>query len=83
MRMGIDMETVRINTPFIRLDALLKFTSLASSGGEAKLYIQNGEIMVNNAVCKERGRKLYTGDTVIKGGSIYIVEGPSKESPPK
>ena len=42
---------VKIETPFIRLDALLKFAGAVETGGEAKLIIQNGGVMVNGVPC--------------------------------
>ena len=36
------MKTVKIETPFIKLDSLLKLADLVSSGGEAKMVIQDG-----------------------------------------
>ena len=40
-------ETVTISTPFIRLDALLKFKGEAETGGQAKQMIQDGLVKVN------------------------------------
>ena len=59
------METVKIDTEFIRLDDLLKLTGVASTGGQAKVMIQSGLILVNGEVCPMRGKKLREGDTVI------------------
>lgn len=59
--------TVRINTEFIRLDALLKLANIAASGGQAKWKIQNGEILVNGKPCTQRGKKIRSGDSVICG----------------
>ena len=36
------METITIRTEFIKLQDLLKFANLVSSGGEAKECIQSG-----------------------------------------
>ncbi len=58
------METVKIDTEFIRLDDLLKLTGVASTGGQAKVMIQSGLILVNGEVCPMRGKKLRDGDTV-------------------
>ena len=49
---------------FITLDALLKATGLAGSGGAAKIMIGAGVVQVNGAVELRRGRKLRLGDTV-------------------
>jgi ribosome-associated protein len=48
----------------ITLDALLKATGLASSGGEAKMLIVQGQLRVNGEVETRRGRKLRAGDEV-------------------
>lgn len=50
--------------PGTRLDQLLKFADLVSTGGEAKTRIQSGEVEVNGAVEKRRGYKLKEGDVV-------------------
>ena len=51
-----------ITTEFIRLDALLKLSSLAETGGHAKSMIQNGDVLVNGEVCTMRGKKMRDGD---------------------
>ena len=43
-------ETVKIQTEFIKLDALLKFAGVTETGGEAKEAIQAGEVKVNGEV---------------------------------
>ena len=67
-------ETIKIETPFIRLDALLKFAGAVETGGEAKMVIQNGEVKVNGEVCAMRGKKLRPGDRAELDGQIYVVE---------
>ena len=67
-------ETIKIETPFIRLDALLKFAGAAGTGGEAKLLIQEGRVSVNGKVCVRRGKKLRPGDRAELAGQVYVVE---------
>lgn len=68
------MTEIKINTEFIKLDALLKFASLVSSGGEAKAIIQDGQVLVNGEVCTMRGKKIREGDTVsVTGGDEVKV----------
>ena len=55
---------VTIDTDFIKLDALLKYASIAMTGGEAKIYISEGMIRVNGEVCTMRGKKIYPGDII-------------------
>ena len=70
----MERERVKIETPFIRLDALLKFAGAVETGGEAKLIIQDGGVMVNGEVCTMRGKKLYPGDQAELDGQIFVVE---------
>ena len=58
------MENITIQTDFIKLDSLLKFTALVGTGGEAKLVISEGLVTVNGEVCTQRGKKIFPGDTV-------------------
>lgn len=51
----------------ITLDALLKATGLASSGGVAKGLIVDGSVRVNGELETRRGRKLRAGDAVSLG----------------
>ena len=52
---------------YITLDALLKATGMASSGGAAKVLIAGGEVRVNGEVDTRRGRKCRAGDEVVVG----------------
>lgn len=67
------METISINTEFIKLDSFLKFAALVGTGGEAKMLIQDGLVLVNGEVCTQRGKKLRAGDRVELGGDIYEI----------
>lgn len=70
------METIPITTEFIKLDAFLKFCGAVGTGGEAKLRIAAGEVLVNGEVCAMRGKKLRPGDTVsFDGGEYAVVQG--------
>lgn len=53
-----------INTEFIKLESLLKLTAVCSSGGEAKMVIQDEMISVNGEICTKRGKKIRSGDLV-------------------
>ncbi len=68
------MTEIKIETEFIKLDALLKFANLVMSGGEAKTRIAEGEVLVNGESCTMRGKKLRPGDTVtLDGETVKIV----------
>ena len=67
------METITITTEFIRLQDLMKLGSLVSTGGEAKIMIQDGQVSVNGEICLQRGKKLRPGDVVQYGGHSCTV----------
>jgi len=68
----------RIQTAFIRLDALLKLAGLVNSGGEAKQRIQDGEVSFNGTPCTMRGKKCYPEDKIeLDGQKITVLGGES------
>lgn len=54
----------KLDGAFIKLESLLKCNGLVSTGGQAKVFIQNSEVYVNNEICLQRGKKLHKGDIV-------------------
>ena len=64
---------VTITTEFIKLQDLLKFANLVSTGGEAKIRILEGEVSVNGEVCEMRGKKIRPGDVVVFDGEELTV----------
>jgi S4 domain protein yaaA len=68
-----EIEKIAINTEFIKLDQLLKWANLTGSGVEAKMFIQNGEVKVNDVVETRRGKKIYDGDIVEFAGEKIAV----------
>ena len=69
---SVTME-IPITTPFIKLEAFLKFAGAVETGGEAKNLIQSEQVLVDGAVCTMRGKKLLPGMTVELEGSRYTV----------
>ena len=70
------MTKIKIETEFIKLDALLKFANLVSSGGEAKIRIAEGEVLVNGEICTMRGKKCRAGDVVeLDGQTVEVGQG--------
>ncbi len=65
---------MKIDTEYIKLDSFLKAANLASSGGEAKLFIIDRMVKVNGEIETRRGRKLYPGDRVEVNGKVFEVE---------
>ena len=58
----MDRHDIKITTEFIKLQDLLKFAGAVETGGDAKLIIQEGRVMVNGEVCTMRGKKMRPGD---------------------
>lgn len=77
------MNEFVIKGEFIELIKLLKAAVLASSGGEAKLMVEDGIVQVNGEVEMRKRRKLRPGDVVeIMGNQIAIAAGPGEETIP-
>ena len=58
------MKELFIKEEFIKLDSALKFSGVLGTGGQAKMVIQEGLVLVNGEVCTMRGKKLHDGDIV-------------------
>lgn len=69
------MKAVEISDDFIKLGQLLKLANLVSSGVEAKIVIQNGEVKVNGEVECRRGKKIYPQDIIEYDGQQVTVIG--------
>ncbi|MBQ9841775.1 MAG: RNA-binding S4 domain-containing protein [Clostridia bacterium] len=54
----------KLNDEYIRLDDLLKLTGCVQTGGQAKVLIQGGGVLLDGEVCTMRGKKLRGGETV-------------------
>lgn len=67
------MQTIIISTEFIKLQDLMKFADLVSSGGEAKTLIQNGQVLVDGSPCLQRGRKIKPGNIVTFQNKSFSV----------
>lgn len=62
------------SSPTIRLDQFMKAAGLVGTGGQAKMLIQDGEVMVNDTIEKRRRRQLKHGDVVVFEGEEFLVE---------
>lgn len=67
------MEKIVIETEYIKLDSLLKFSAAVGTGGEAKYVIAEGMVTVNGEVCTMRGKKLRPGDKVSFQGLDFEI----------
>lgn len=65
---------IEITTEYIKLQDLLKFSTLTSTGGEAKVLVQEGAVSVNGEVCTQRGKKIRPGDDVQIADIVLTVK---------
>ena len=75
--MKVKLQGVRrigITGEYIRLDTLLKLANITSTGGEAKMRIQNGEVFVDGGLCTMRGKKIRPENVVRLGSETLIVK---------
>lgn len=69
------MQTFQLEKhDFIELYKLMKIMQLASSGGEAKMLIDERLVTVNGEVETQRRKKLRKGDVVVFKGEQVTVE---------
>ena len=69
----MEEQKIQIKTEYIKLEALLKFSGVTETGGEAKQAIQEGEVRVNGETCTMRGKKLRSGDVAELDGVRIVV----------
>ncbi|QDU89247.1 ribosome-associated protein [Pirellulimonas nuda] len=62
------------NQTTIHLDQFLKAQGLVATGGQAKLVIQGGEVLVNGELETRRRRQLRQGDAVAYGAEEMVVQ---------
>ena len=72
--MGKKTVKLRKGEEYITLQSLLKVTSIISTGGMAKMYLVDNEVLVNKERENRRGRKLYAGDIVEADGLVIEVQ---------
>ncbi len=65
--------SIREQDEFIKLGQALKKADLVSSGVEAKIVIQDGQVTVNGETELHRGKKLHDGDVFSYDGETVKV----------
>ena len=68
------MEKIKIKDEFIKLGQALKLAGLVDSGLDAKIEIQEGNVLVNVETECRRGKKIYAGDVIEFNGQQIKVE---------
>ncbi|MBR5523751.1 MAG: RNA-binding S4 domain-containing protein [Clostridia bacterium] len=57
-------QQFKLEDEYIRLDDLLKLTGCVETGGQAKVLIQSGGVLLDGEVCTMRGKKLRGGEKI-------------------
>ncbi|CAM2844472.1 MULTISPECIES: S4 domain-containing protein YaaA [Dellaglioa] len=64
---------IYLETPYMMLQQVLKSETIINSGGEAKWFLRENEVLVNGELEDRRGRKLYPGDVIEVPGIAIIT----------
>lgn len=67
------MIKIAIKTDYITLSQFLKLSNIVQSGGEAKIFLLNEEILVNGQKDNRKGKKLYKNDQILVNNEEYII----------
>ncbi len=68
------MRAVEISKEPVELYKILKFEGMASSGGEAKLLIADGQVLVNGKVEMRKRKKIVSGDVIALGDEEIRIQ---------
>ena len=60
----IEKIEFKLKGEYIELIKLLKLLQIAESGGQSQLFVEEGEVMVNDTIEHRKRAKLRTGDVV-------------------
>lgn len=65
---------IEIHTEYIELQQLLKILNLISSGGQAKQFLNEYDVLVDGVKETRRGRKIYNGMKVKVDNKTYLIK---------
>ncbi len=71
--MSADIPLIDISVQPIELCKLLKIANMVGGGGEAKIVISEGYVLVNNEVEFQKRKKVYQDDIIEFNGEIVQV----------
>ncbi|MTT31050.1 S4 domain-containing protein YaaA [Terrilactibacillus sp. BCM23-1] len=73
------MSEIQLNPgqEFMTLGQLLKIAGVIGTGGQAKWFLSEYAVIVNDEPETRRGRKLYEGDRIeIEGQETFVIQKP-------
>ena len=68
------MRRVEITKEPVELYKILKFEGMVSSGGEAKLVIADGLVLVNGQVETRKRKKIVSDDIIEFDGDVILIQ---------
>lgn len=68
------MINFKLDTEYIELIKLIKFTRVSESGGQAKLFVEDGLVLRNGEVEYRKRAKIRKGDRIEIFDEVIIVE---------
>ena len=72
--MAVKTIILRGDEEYMTLQSLLKLTNVISTGGMAKIYLQDNVVLVNGEAENRRGRKLYRGDKIDVANTVFVIK---------
>ena len=64
---------VVIDTEYISMDKLLKFSGIADTGGQAFMMVEDGIITLNGVLVTEKRKKVRPGDVVNSDNQVELT----------
>ena len=65
---------LRKDEEYITLGVLLKIAGIIDTGGQAKYFLSENVVLVNDEEDNRRGRKLYHGDKIQVQGQVFLID---------
>jgi ribosome-associated protein len=69
-----DVRMVEISREPVELYKILKFEGMVASGGEAKVAVAAGQVLVNGKIETQKRKKIVTGDTVEFNNEKVVIK---------
>lgn len=66
--------SLKENEQFITLGILLKIAGIIDTGGQAKYYLSENIVLVNDEEENRRGRKLYHNDIIKVDQQVFVID---------
>lgn len=67
------MKEIKIYTDYVTLGQFLKLADIIQTGGEAKMFLMENEVIINEEIDNRRGRKLRENDVIVIRNIKYRI----------